>query len=172
MLKYWKWRAASSSLLPASPALLPSEKTAGDVGFMCGENTMDVREKKWFMALVLLIAAVVLLKHHNLDICRCSGWSMYPTLGDGAIVIVKRYVTIISVGDIVAATITADEDIEGAIKRVVAVDSDHQRVFLSGDNKRNTWKGWVNVGQIKGKVVAILWSGRKPSKEELSFVEE
>lgn len=43
-------------------------------------------------------------------------------------------------GDIVEARVAADGSVSRVVKRVVEVQE--EKVFLEGDNKQATWRGW------------------------------
>jgi hypothetical protein len=110
------------------------------------------------MILAFLWTGHLLMGAWGIEIHRCEGDSMQPTLGDSAVYIVRKNPQEIHIGDIVTARV----QIEGAITRVIkrVGELNNQRVFLRGDNSAPTWRGWVSVAAVEGKVVSVLWWGR------------
>jgi len=58
----------------------------------------------------------------------------------------------------VEARVATDGSVSRVVKRVIEVQE--EKVFLEGDNKQKTWRGWLPASAVEGKVVAVLWRGR------------
>jgi hypothetical protein len=121
-------------------------------------------QKKSFVIPVCLIVLGILwtgnmiLSAWRLEIGRNEGFSMSPTFGDGAVYVVQVRPPEIQRGDVVEARIATDGSVSRVVKRVVEVQE--EKVFLEGDNKQETWRGWLPASAVEGKVVAVLWRGR------------
>jgi hypothetical protein len=121
-------------------------------------------QKKSFVLPVCLTVLGILwtgnmiLSAWRLEIGRNEGFSMSPTFGDGAVYVVQVRPSEIQCGDIVEARIATDGSVSRVVKRVIEVQE--EKVFLEGDNKQKTWRGWLPASAVEGKVVAVLWRGR------------
>lgn len=116
-----------------------------------------------WVLLAMLWTGNMILSASRLEIGRNEGFSMFPTLGDGAIYVVQVRPSEIQIGDIVEARVAADGSVQRIIKR--AMDIEDERVFLEGDNKNDTWRGWLPASAVEGKVVAVLWRGRSAASQ-------
>lgn len=89
---------------------------------------------------------------------RVIGNSMEPTIQDGDFLLVSRD-RAHRIGDLVVVDINEKK----LIKRVV--DEDSNRVWLSGDNVKVSEDsrefGWVEVQNLKGKVLFRYWPSLK-----------
>jgi hypothetical protein len=125
---------------------------------------------------VLIVSSIVLaflwtshliLSVWGIEIHRCEGDSMQPTIGSGAIYVVRKNPQTIHLRDVVTARIQAEGEICRVVKRVSNLDD--QQVLLTGDNAEESWTGWVPVSAVEGKLVAVLWQGRvKPPLSAVS----
>lgn len=115
-------------------------------------------------AWVLIITALTLLNWYGLQLRMVCGNSMAPTLYDGAVILVLRYPTYITVNDIVTAQVLADKEIVSVVKRVIETN-DEGLVHISGDNPLGSFEAWVPPHAVTGKVVAILYRGH-PQDEQ------
>ncbi|MDW8364447.1 MAG: S24/S26 family peptidase [Abditibacteriales bacterium] len=136
------------------------------------DPSREVQKKSLVIsACLLLLCALwtgnVILSAWRLEIGRNTGFSMSPTLGDGAIYVVRVRPPEIGRGDIVEARIAMDGSVSRVVKRVV--DVQEGKVFLEGDNQQATWCGWLPASAVESKVVAVLWRGRPdPSQVALA----
>lgn len=138
---------------------------------------MQVKRKQTvFMASGIVMAFLwtyhLFMGSWGFEIHRCEGDSMQPTLGDGAVYVIRKAPQEIHIGDIVTARVQSEGAIYQVVKRVE--DMDGQRVLLRGDNDSSSWQGWVPVAAVEGKVVGVVWKGqvrknvRVPSKQHIA----
>jgi hypothetical protein len=95
---------------------------------------MQVKRKQTvFMASGLIMAFLwtyhLLMGSWGIEIHRCEGDSMQPTLGDGAVYVIRKAPQKIHIGDIVTARVQSEGAIYQVVKRVV--DMDGQRVAIT-----------------------------------------
>jgi hypothetical protein len=111
------------------------------------ERIETVRKSKVLTAclitLVFLWTANAILFAWRIEIGRNQGFSMSPTFGDEAIYMTRVRPPEVHVGDIIEARIAVDGGISRVVKRVKRLDGGN--VFLEGDNRIDTWRGWVPV---------------------------
>ncbi len=116
-------------------------------------------------AWAVVVTCLLLLLWYGFEVRIVAGYSMCPTFGDSAVVIIdKNGWEDIKVGDVVSATVALVNPWEveqplvvRVVKRVAEIHED--KVLLVGDSP-SSWRGWVPIACLRGRVVAVLWKGR------------
>lgn len=128
--------------------------TAGNINTSKAEQIQRVQANiKTILAVLIIISCVY--AHYGFSIT--SGNSMYPTIQDGNILLYKRDISDLKVGDIVVVKTTKEMNSAGdyVVKRVSVITD--KTVYLLGDNEANSKDsrtyGYVNKKNIEGKVL-------------------
>lgn len=117
----------------------------------------------WLRMIVLTVGITYLLVGVLFGVARSVGWSMYPTLKNGAIFITRRICYQPEHGDLVVAKVDA-LDVEYLTKRVIGlpgdaiyIDTDTATVYRNGEplDEPNLGSPTTEDGSMLGRTVTV-----------------
>lgn len=122
------------------------------------------------LVIIGIVIAFIMEMLKRFELIMVSGSSMFPTLVDRQIVLMRKDVTEYKVGDICVAY--QPQDMKLVIKRIALVDviSGDDVVWLLGDNRANSMDsrvyGWVSMANLEGRVIKVYGNRRKRNQRD------